>query len=107
MDEVAARLRDALAEAGMSQYRLARIMEPYDPEAVRIKIHRWYHGKHHPREDSARRLSEIFGKPPDYFVTPPRIPGPLISAQLAEVVQKVAELNDRVADLERRLDESV
>jgi len=100
------RIADALAEAGMSQKKLAeRLAEPgathQRQESVRRQLIKWIQDKHAPDDQNARKLSRALGRPDTYFVTPraapPPVGGGLLSADgtesvLMEISRKLDEL---------------
>lgn len=56
-------LRKALEETGTSVYRLARIINPAQPESTRSSIQRYLAGRVLPGIESRHELSEALGRP--------------------------------------------
>lgn len=103
---LAARLRQAIEEAGISQRELARRIAGADSDPRRIEnerrqLQKYLEGKHSPAPERAALLAELLDKPADYFIDPAAAPTRVID-QVRDLVTKIDELR---AFAEERLPE--
>lgn len=97
---LATRLRDAIEESGLSQRKVARELSSRTGstfESERRQIAKYLASENIPRPRRARLLSEILGKPNDYFIDPAEAQMRSID-QLRKLVALIDELEAAVTE---------
>lgn len=72
---IAARVRRARKESGLSHDEIGRRMRPEDP-VLRQTLIKWESAKHRPGDDLLSRYAEATGRPVEWFLDPDLDPSP-------------------------------